>query len=125
LKRACIGCGAIQTASRCPDCQRALRRRQRYDRQAWRKFSAGLRERVGRCQACGSREDLTVDHVAVHSASAGFRVLCRRCHGSLGARTDRAGRDGVGGRAEAVLRPRSLTTGAPSGEKKSVTRRCP
>lgn len=59
---------------------------------AWRAIRAAVRG--PRCEACGSVRDLTVDHIVPQSMGgtnerANLRTLCRRCHGRLGARSDR------------------------------------
>ena len=56
---------------------------------AWQRTSRRLR--VGAiCSSCGTARDLTVDHVTPGDASV-LRVLCRSCHGRIGAQSNRRG----------------------------------
>lgn len=52
----------------------------------WQAFSLTLRRERGACEDCGSRQDLTVDHVEPHSGARGYRVRCRSCHAKYGAK---------------------------------------
>jgi 5-methylcytosine-specific restriction endonuclease McrA len=56
---------------------------------AWQATSRALR-RGAVCVSCGTTRDLTVDHVTPGDASV-LRVLCRSCHGRIGARSSRRG----------------------------------
>jgi 5-methylcytosine-specific restriction protein A len=57
----------------------------------WNRLSRALRL-GGQCLACGTRTDLTVDHLIPLSmggthALTNLRVLCRSCHASIGAKS--------------------------------------
>lgn len=75
----------------------ALHRRSEAERgygQDWRTARAAVRATVRECQRCGARDDLTVDHIRPQSmggthARANLRVLCRECHGAIGAQRNR------------------------------------
>lgn len=55
----------------------------------WRKIATELKRKVGKCQRCGSKSDLTVDHKKrLKDGGAKYdrknlRVLCRSCNGKL------------------------------------------
>lgn len=55
----------------------------------WRKIANELKEKVGKCQKCGSKSDLTVDHIKrLKDGGAKYdrknlRVLCRSCNGKM------------------------------------------
>lgn len=55
----------------------------------WRKIATELKRKVGKCQRCGSKSDLTVDHIKrLKDGGAKYdrknlRVLCRACNGKL------------------------------------------
>jgi 5-methylcytosine-specific restriction endonuclease McrA len=102
MSRPCIRCGVLTTRTRCVPCARAWERTRRpprsargYD-QVWQRISKAARAAQPWCSRCGSPFDLTVDHVLPHSLLGGVRVLCRSCHGQIGARTDRPTRDQAG-----------------------------
>jgi len=55
----------------------------------WRKIANEMKDRIGKCQRCGSKSDLTVDHKKrLKDGGAKYdrknlRVLCRSCNGKL------------------------------------------
>lgn len=55
----------------------------------WRKIANEMKRRIGKCQRCGSKSDLTVDHKKrLKDGGAKYdpknlRVLCRSCNGKL------------------------------------------
>lgn len=55
----------------------------------WRKIANEMKRRIGKCQRCGSKSDLTVDHKKrLKDGGAKYdrknlRVLCRSCNGRL------------------------------------------
>ena len=55
----------------------------------WRKIATELKRKVGKCQRCGSKSDLTVDHKKrLKDGGAKYdrknlRVLCRACNGKM------------------------------------------
>lgn len=55
----------------------------------WRKIANEMKERIGKCQRCGSKSDLTVDHKkrlkdgGAKYDKKNLRVLCRSCNGKL------------------------------------------
>jgi len=58
----------------------------------WRALSLAVRREVGACQDCGSREDLTTDHLIPRTLGgadvrSNLRVRCRSCHQSNGLRS--------------------------------------
>ena len=58
----------------------------------WRRIKRIVRGPA--CEACGTRDDLTVDHIVPQSmggthARANLRTLCRSCHGRIGLRLGR------------------------------------
>lgn len=76
------GCRQLTDASRCPAHARA-----RYNRKyggRWDAYSRALRGAVGRCEECGSPDDLTTDHVIAGTLAGGVRVLCRPCNSRKG-----------------------------------------
>lgn len=81
----------------------------------WRALSLAVRREVGACQDCGSRQDLTVDHLVPRTlggtdARSNLRVRCRSCHQSNGLRSSvRAHGRGP----EGVTRARDHTTDGP------------
>lgn len=90
VRRPCLRCGGLTIgASYCAGCKRDRNRdrntsRPWYD-DAWRRFSRALRSDPSAvCEVCGTREDLTVDHVTPRSASGGYRVLCRKHNAQKG-----------------------------------------
>jgi 5-methylcytosine-specific restriction endonuclease McrA len=59
-----------------------------YSSPRWRQVRDAVRRRDGECLECGTRRDLTVDHVIPRSVAPqlayhpeNLRTLCRRCHG--------------------------------------------
>jgi len=64
---------------------------------AWQATSRAMRALHGQCERCGAVDDLTTDHLLPRSMGgsderANLRVLCRSCHGVIGAQGGRAGR---------------------------------
>lgn len=55
----------------------------------WRKIANEMKDRIGKCQKCGSKSDLTVDHIKrLKDGGAKYdrknlRVLCRACNGKM------------------------------------------
>ena len=55
----------------------------------WRKIANELKRKVGKCQRCGKKSDLTVDHIKrLKDGGAKYdrknlRVLCRACNGRM------------------------------------------
>jgi len=55
----------------------------------WRKIANEMKDRIGKCQRCGSKSDLTVDHKkrlkdgGAKYDKKNLRVLCRSCNGKL------------------------------------------
>jgi SPP1 gp7 family putative phage head morphogenesis protein len=55
----------------------------------WRKIANELKRKVGKCQKCGKKSDLTVDHIKrLKDGGAKYdrknlRVLCRACNGRM------------------------------------------
>ncbi|WP_082994382.1 HNH endonuclease signature motif containing protein [Mycobacterium paragordonae] len=107
VQRPCLGCGClIASGSRCQECRPKRRPASgRKGRTAtdwrWRNLSQRLRKLSPFCERCGSREDLTVDHVIPISDPVGaelvydelnLRVLCRRCNAERGYRCTQAER---------------------------------
>lgn len=99
--RPCLSCGTlIPSGSRCEECRLAKGRLREQHRPSkhergygneWARMSKAVRAAQPWCARCGTTSDLTVDHVKPGSLERGVRVLCRRCHGSVGARRDRVG----------------------------------
>jgi len=59
-----------------------------YSSPAWRRVRDAVRRRDGACLECGTRRDLTVDHIIPRAQAPelaydpdNLRTLCRRCHG--------------------------------------------
>ena len=96
MKRQCYKCRRlIEGGQRCKPCERERSRARGTPAQqgyppSWQRFSRQLRQQQPWCERCGSGSNLTVDHVVPHSSAGGFRVLCRSCHSSIGARRDRS-----------------------------------
>lgn len=90
----CIDCGQTITyarqdhGQRCAPC-RAAHRKHRGDHYSQSARLGG--GRIWRCEQCGAREDLTVDHIVPiskggKSTYANTRLLCRPCNSRKGAR---------------------------------------
>jgi 5-methylcytosine-specific restriction endonuclease McrA len=90
VNRPCLGCGqVIASGSRCSDCQLERKpAKHRIGRTAtdrrWRNLSQRLRKASPFCEQCGSRDDLTVDHIIgldeapqLAYVEENLRVLCR------------------------------------------------
>lgn len=101
LARPCLRCNAVTRSTYCDDCQpiinkvREARRPSRAQRgydYRWNKLSRQLRELHPWCAQCGSRNDLTVDHIIPLSdlhpdlryEISNLQVLCRSCNSSKG-----------------------------------------
>lgn len=59
-----------------------------YSSPEWRRVRDAVRRRDGACLECGTRRDLTVDHIIPRTKAPelaydpeNLRTLCRRCHG--------------------------------------------
>lgn len=90
----CLYCGVLSRASTCRQCTIAIesrdpRRKERnkaYDYE-WQKLSRQARTIQPWCSRCGSRQDLTADHI-LSLANGGqnimenIMVLCRKCNSS-------------------------------------------
>ncbi|MBA2489080.1 MAG: HNH endonuclease [Chloroflexi bacterium] len=77
---------------------------------AWQATSRAIRHLHGQCERCGAVDDLTVDHIVPRSMGgsderANLRVLCRSCHGAIGAK--RAGAPPI----STALRPSGTCAG--------------
>lgn len=84
-RRRCLDCGNhTTTGSRCPHCTA----RRQHHRNTNRPWYAGDWPRIRRqaleqqpwCTHCGATTDLTVDHIAPRTLTAGVQVLCRPCN---------------------------------------------
>jgi len=58
---------------------------------AWQATSRAMRALHGQCERCGAVDDLTTDHLLPRSMGGtddrvNLRVLCRSCHGAVGAK---------------------------------------
>jgi 5-methylcytosine-specific restriction endonuclease McrA len=99
LPRHCLDCGTLtRSGSRCPDCERANHNRAYGG--AWRKISEAQRLRVPWCEClgecgrhaslCGTRWNLTTDHIKPHAhggtARDGVITMCRSCNSAKGDR---------------------------------------
>ena len=84
--RPCLRCGTLGTASYCGTCQPSYRHPSRGSGNDARRFRAVVLARAsGRCERCGSREDVEAHHrLPLHSGGtnspANGAALCRRCH---------------------------------------------
>jgi len=95
--RPCLNCGIATTdGNRCRECRLEFQKerhaglRKPYANPEWRKLSRQVRAERPYCEACGSTEDLTADHIVPLSRGGDLivplselRVLCRVCHGKL------------------------------------------
>ena len=88
--RHCLGCGRLITrGSRCRACPGPRRVRNSY---AWQKLRAQAVAAHPWCVDCGTRVDLTVDHVVPLSEggaaldSGNVATRCRSCNSAKGAR---------------------------------------
>lgn len=95
MMKPCLVCGEPTPASRCPDHQLPDTRKRTGERRTarWARLSARLRRMQPFCTACGSRDDLTVDHVVPLAARPdlayridNLQVLCRKCNSRKGTR---------------------------------------
>jgi 5-methylcytosine-specific restriction endonuclease McrA len=85
MTKRCLGCGQRTYRSYCATCQR------RYD-SAYNSTRKRARARATiaanpQCEQCGSRTDLTADHVVPvidGGANGPLRVLCRSCNSRRG-----------------------------------------
>lgn len=83
------GCPVLATvAPRCTDheaeYQRARNARRTHYQEGWRERSRAAREAQPWCSRCGTKQDLTADHVRARSLDAGVQVLCRSCNTKKG-----------------------------------------
>ncbi len=69
--------GFAVSRGRCPACSRSTT--ERGYGAAWQALSRAQRAAVPYCQACGSRRDLTADHV-VNGDPSRLATLCRSCN---------------------------------------------
>lgn len=91
----CLVCGEVTDRHRCPaHALPDLRAKDRVTRTRparWKRLSARLRSRQPFCSSCGTRDDLTVDHVQPLALGGdpfdetNLDVLCRSCNGRKGA----------------------------------------
>lgn len=97
--RPCLGCGDISVTSWCSSCRPPQRHRvrgtarQRGYTSSWDQLSKRARRMQPFCSDCGTREDLTVDHLpeawARHAAGKVIRlqdvaVVCGPCNSARG-----------------------------------------
>jgi 5-methylcytosine-specific restriction endonuclease McrA len=86
----CLYCGVLSRGSACNACLRQIeardpRRKNRpYDHE-WNKLSKLARQIQPWCSRCGSKKDLTADHILPLAAGGSnilenIQVLCRRCN---------------------------------------------
>lgn len=101
LRRPCIDCGTLTTATRCRNCQSKQdsrkNRRSPYQSRAWRRIRQARRAAGATvCAICGSDRYVAqhhADNVAAGGELDGATVpLCASCHGRYEADV-RAGRD--------------------------------
>jgi 5-methylcytosine-specific restriction protein A len=92
----CLYCGVVSRGSACRDCRAAIEakdpkrkeRNKQYDYE-WHKLSRLARQLQPWCSRCGSKNDLTADHI-LSLANGGsnilenIMVLCRKCNSSKG-----------------------------------------
>ena len=92
----CLYCGVISRGSVCRQCKAAIEskdikrqeRNRAYDYE-WQKMSRLARKIQPWCSRCGSKNDLTADHI-LSLANGGsnilenIMILCRRCNSSKG-----------------------------------------
>lgn len=96
LLKPCIMCGELSTRSRCPD-HRLDDHPNRSTHHAhantarWKQLSKKARKLAPFCETCGTRDDLTTDHIIpidedpdLTYAIENLRVLCRTCNGRRG-----------------------------------------
>jgi len=90
----CLYCGVLSRGSACKQCLNAIqsrdpkRKNRKYDYE-WNKLSKLARQIQPWCSRCGSKKDLTADHI-LSIANGGqntlenIMVLCRKCNSSKG-----------------------------------------
>ena len=90
----CLYCGVLSRGSECRDCIGTIQardpkrkdRNKQYDSE-WHRLSRLARSMQPWCSKCGSKNDLTADHI-LSLANGGsnilenIMVLCRRCNSS-------------------------------------------
>ena len=96
FKSPCLYCGILSRGSTCKDCLNAIaardpkraERNKRYNSE-WHRLSRLARQMQPWCSRCGSRNDLTADHI-LSLANGGnnvlenIMILCRKCNSSKG-----------------------------------------
>ena len=120
LARPCHRCGEPTSATYCPDCRPAPAEPTRrlatfaYDRR-WRKLSTRVRKLQPFCLDCGSRDDLTADHIIPVTEAPelaheplNIAVRCRPCNSAKGDRCTDADRAAV---LDAIVRRRGRQYG--------------
>ncbi len=100
----CLVCGDVSDATRCPEHRTKDERVRPAERRTarWARLSKRLRKAQPFCLTCGSRDDLTVDHVIPVTIRPdlafevdNLAVLCRRCNSRKGTTVTK--RDQTGG----------------------------
>ena len=91
LPKPCLDCGVPTDATRCPPCtttaniRRGSAAERGYDHR-WRRLSKRAIRRQPWCTDCGTRDDLTGDHLRWPARSlADVEVVCRPCNSRRGA----------------------------------------
>jgi hypothetical protein len=93
--RPCLGCGAPGAGSHCSECQPRRKSGNRkssasssargYD-SSWRRLSLAARAAQGFCTDCGTKDDLTGDHLRWPARlPTDVDVVCRSCNSKRGA----------------------------------------
>ena len=90
----CLYCGVLSRASTCQQCTLAIQsrdpkrihRNKQYDYE-WQKLSKYARTVQPWCSRCGSKKDLTADHILSladggQNVLSNIMVLCRSCNSS-------------------------------------------
>lgn len=82
----CLDCGELGSKSRCKDCTPTRPVAAHYDA-AWRRLSRRIRSQVKFCEWCGTKSNLSADHVIPISEAPHLRleplncrVLCIPCN---------------------------------------------
>jgi 5-methylcytosine-specific restriction endonuclease McrA len=108
LKRPCLACGRLTTATRCPPCNRGRERARgasQHSKWEWIAYSRAVRAATPWCERCGTDEGkLSVDHIIplgqggpLIPPRSGVRVLCWPCHNTRDHWDGPEGREATGG----------------------------